>query len=458
MSREGTGPADGAPPGPPTSLARTTFLALLADVATAVSAFAVAIVVARGLGPANRGIYFLAILAAMIIALIGNMGMATAAIVYGANQRVARSQIHGIAVCFGVVAGVLGAAALLAFEPLLVDSVLKGMDHATLILVAVSLGPLIYAQIVGALLTGMGEVPAISIMRIGLAVATPLVTIPAVILGGGEPVWPVAAWLATTFAFAGAIAWHTGRGLAPPAWPRLAAVREVVWFSLRGHVGTLAHQGFLRIDVLFVSAQLGPHSVGIYSQAAVLAERISTLGHAVYSSSAARLGSDPPDDAARLAADILRMLIIVMAPVAILLAVFSHLIMVVLFGDEFADSATPFVILLPGTVCLTLWYVLSLYITSTLHRPGQATIIQGLGFVLSVPLYWLAVERWGINGAAVVSTATYVGVCAAGVVSLLRSPAVGWSQLRPAAGDVRRMIGLVRHGLAGLPGSPARGR
>jgi O-antigen/teichoic acid export membrane protein len=147
-----------------------------------------------------------------------------------------------------------------------------------------------------------------------------------------------------------------------------------------------------------------------------------------------------------------RMLIVVMVPAAVLLALLSHTIMVVLFGAAFAPAAEPFAILLPGTVCLTLWYVLSLYITSTLQRPGMATIIQGLGFLVSAPLYWLAVERWGINGAAVVSTATYSGVFAGGLAFFLRSTRVSWTRLVPRWADVRQMAGLVRRALVTLPG------
>ena len=140
---------------------------------------------------------------------------------------------------------------------------------------------------------------------------------------------------------------------------------------------------------------MGDSAVGLYAQASVLAERMSTLGHAVYSSSAARLGSDPPAAAAQLAAELVRVLLLVMVPVAIVLALLGKPIMVVLFGSEFGPAAEPFAILLPGAVCLTIWYVLSLYIMSSLHRPGTTTLIQGLGFLISAPLYWIAVGEVG---------------------------------------------------------------
>ena len=87
---------------PVSGLARPTLLALEADVATAVSTFVVAIIVARSLGPTNRGIYFLATLAATTIVLLGNLGMDSAAIVYGAKQRVPPRQLHGLALGFSI--------------------------------------------------------------------------------------------------------------------------------------------------------------------------------------------------------------------------------------------------------------------------------------------------------------------------------------------------------------------
>jgi O-antigen/teichoic acid export membrane protein len=442
------GAPDGAPPAPPAAvsrpgLARATMLAVQADVATAVSGFAVAIVVARGLGPANRGIYFLALLVATMIALLGNLGLVTSAIVYGSSRRVSLGELHGTAIAFSLAIGGLGAALLLGLEQVWVTSVLRGMDHATLILVALGIGPLVYGQIVGALLTGMGHVPTISAMRIALAVGTPVLTIPAVVLGGGRPVWPVGAWLAATVAFGGVLGIYTAR-LAAPRLPKATTLRELVSFSLRGHVGTLAHQGFLRLDVLFVSARLGPTSVGLYSQASVLAERMSTLGHALYSSSAVHFGSEPLAAASELAASLMRMLLVVTVPVATVLGLLAHPIMTVLFGSDFGPAAVPFAILLPGTVCLTLWYVLGLFIMSALHRPGTTTLIQGAGLIVAAPLYWLAVHHWGMSGAAVVSTLVYVGVFGGGVVVLIRTPWVSLAQLCPRVDDVRRVAGLLQ--------------
>jgi O-antigen/teichoic acid export membrane protein len=443
-------PGQVAAAGPPPRIARATIYALQADILTGASAFAVAIVVARALGPANRGIYFLAVLAATMIALVGNMGMASAAIAFGANQRVSLRQLHGLAIVFSISVGAIGAAILLGFEHFWVTTVLKGVTTPILILVSASIAPLIYGAVVGAMLTGMGHVPAISVMRIALAILTPVLMVPAVLISNGSVVAAVSAWLTVTIAFTFSLGFYCSTRLAPPARPTMAALRQVTSFSLRGHVGTLAAQGFLRVDILFVSARLGPAAVGLYAQASVLAEQMSTVGHSAYSSSAQRLGSDPPKQAAELAAELVRVLMLVMVPIAVVLAILARPLMVLLYGERFASAGTPFAILLPGTVCLTLWYVISLYIYSSLRRPGTTTLIQGAGLIAAVPLYWLAVHNWGYNGAAVVSTVIYVSVFAVGLRFLLRSPYIRLRHIVPSLHDVRHIADVAARGIAAV--------
>lgn len=437
--------ADPAVPSP--GLARGTYFGLQADAATALSTLAAAIVVARGLGPANRGIYFLALLAATLIALVGSFGLTTTAIVYAARPKAPLGELHWIAVAFSVLAGAIGTVALVALSGPLTGSVLRGLDRGTLLTVGLGIAPLLYAQILGAGLTGIGRIKEISALRIGAAVLTPLALVPAVVLTH-DPFWAVVAWLVTTVAVALATAVMSLRLLAAPTRPSRAQVREVRSFSLRSHVGTLAHQGFLRVDVLFVSTRLGPTAVGLYSQASVLAERLSMLGHAAYGASAKRLGSDSPDEAAKLTAELVRKLLLILVPVALALGALAHPFMTLLFGARFEPAAEPLQILLPGTVCLTLWYIVGLYIVAALRRPGTTTIIQTAGLAVALPLYWLAVRQWGIEGAAVVSSAVYVAVLAAGLAVLLRAPAVGPGDLLPGREDVRHVFALVRGALA----------
>jgi O-antigen/teichoic acid export membrane protein len=417
------------------TVARGTFLGVRADIANAVSMIVASIVVARALGPENRGIFFIATLVASYIALVGDVGMSTANIVFGANRRVGLGELHGMALAFSLVAGALGAILLLPFEEFWTDTVLKGLDMLVLVLVCAAIPLLLYGQIIVALLTGMGNIPVTATARIGMAIAYPVVLTPLAVITG-SPEWSLAAWLVSLLGYAVGLGVYTTLRVSRPARPRLTTLRTVLSFGVRSYIGTLSYHGFLRIDIFFLSARFGPALVGVYSLASVVAERISIIGQAVYSASASRIGGGSRVEAATLTATVLRLLVLVMVPAAIALALLSWPTFPLIFGDDFADASLPFTLLLPGTVCLTLWAVTSLFIISALERPGITTLIQGSALLLSLPLYYVAVREGEMTGAAIVSSAVYAGVLLAAVIVLLRNSTLSARDLLPRGEDV----------------------
>jgi hypothetical protein len=85
----------------------------------------------------------------------------------------------------------------------------------------------------------------------------------------------------------------------------------------------------------------------------------------------------------------------------------------------------------------------------------MTTAIQGTAMLVSIPLYWLAVGRWGMTGAAVVSSAIYASVCGAGVVMFLRHRSDAGARLVPGIHDVRDALALARESIR--PAAPASG-
>jgi O-antigen/teichoic acid export membrane protein len=144
----------------------------------------------------------------------------------------------------------------------------------------------------------------------------------------------------------------------------------------------------------------------------------------------------------------IRMLVLTIVPVAVLLGAMSWLLIPLAFGADFEPAVLPFVLLLPGTVCLTIWYAVGLFIVAALHRPGTTTVIQGSALLIALPLYWFAVGEWGMTGAAIVSSATYCSVLAAGVSIFLRHRSSPTARLVPGAQDVRELVALARTALA----------
>ncbi|MBN1528514.1 MAG: oligosaccharide flippase family protein [Thermoleophilaceae bacterium] len=420
------------------SIARGTFIGLRADVATAVSALLMSVIVSRGLGPENRGVFFLALLVASMIALVGNLGLSTASIVFAATREISLAQLHGIAILLSTLAAAVGAAVLLGAEGFWTSEVLKGLDTVTIVLLCLGIAPTLYAQISQALLTGLGRIPYVSAVRVAVAIANPLVLAPVVIVTN-DPQWAVGAWLAVMAGNALALAVYLWLRVGRPLRPRWSVLREVVSFGIRGYVGTVAHQGFLRVDVFFISARSGPGLVGIYSLASVFAEQISLLGKAVYGASARSIGELDRESSAQLTARIVRLLVALMVPVAVVAGLLAEPLFPLVFGEDFDQAALPFVLLLPGTICLALWYVVGLYIVSSLRRPGTTTLIQGGALLASLPLYYFAIKAWEMTGGAIVSSATYVSVLACGVAVLVANSGVRVRQLVPGPADLRSL-------------------
>jgi O-antigen/teichoic acid export membrane protein len=433
---------------PHLSVARGTAYGLVADAATVVSGLVVAVVVARFLGPENRGIYALAVLVASLVAIVGDVGMSTSGIVFGANHRVPLRHLHGTAVLLSLAVAALTALAVLGVGDWLTSRLLRGVTTDELWLVVIAVVPLLYAQVVAAMLTGLGRLRSLSIIRVGAAVGTPLVLLAAVWASAGSPYWAIVGWLGGTLLLAAPMAVVATRYMGPPTPPSPTEARTLFGFGGRAWIGTMSHHGYLRTDVLFISARLGPASVGQYSLAAVLAERISLIGSAVYNSGASRVGSGDRAMAEALVARLVRLLVVAIVPLVVLLGFLSWILIPAAFGEDFRPAIVPFVLLLPGTAALTIWYVLGLFIVAALERPGVTTMIQGGAMLISLPLYWIAVGEWGMTGAAIVSSGIYISVLTAGVLIFRRHRSGPGAHLSPRGEDVRQSLAFARDALS----------
>lgn len=409
-----------------------------------VAALVLTIVVTRLLGPEGRGVYFVTILAASLSALLLDLGISTAAISLSARRESDPAALHGLALAAGVVAAGIAAVVFVPNGRFWADAGLAGADsRSVVVLLAVSVGLVLYSQAAAALLVGLGRVAAASVTRASVAAASPFVAFVLLEASDGAPFWGICSWsigVAAQGIGAGVLLASTG---ARPRRPSLAETWRAVGFGVRAHLGTASHQGLLRVDVLFISARLGAAPAGVYSIASVLAERLWLVGSALYTASASRIGGSPANEGAFFVARIVRLLLVVLIPVAAVLALVAKPLIVTLYGDQFAASALPFVLLLPGATALAVWYVVGLYIISALRAPGRSTLIQGGAFLLALPAYWFAVAHWGMNGAAATSSLLYGGVAAAGTAFFLRRTRLSPSVLVPRREDVRAAWRLV---------------
>lgn len=417
------------------SIARGFAAGATAEIASLLLTLVLTVIVSRVLGPSGRGVYFVTILVATLTAYVSDLGLSAAAITFAAAREQSVRALHTLAIAVSVVAAALSAGVFLPWSSWWSSTVFEGLTPELLAIAVAGVAPLAYAQLASAMLVGAGGVTQLAALRVGASALTLAATALALGVANGGVRAACVAWLIGTTAFAAALAVTLFRRRLRPTVPTIGDVRSISSFALRTYVGTLAHHGFLRIDILFVSAQLGPAAVGNYSLASVLAERISLVGGALYNATASYIGGVGAANAALITTRVVRLLVVFLVPLVTLLAVLAYPLITLVFGDAFRGAVLPFMILLPGAAALTAWYVIGLYIVSALRRPAFTSAVQAGAFICCVPLYVAAISLFGIEGAAAVSSVTYASVFVAGIAFVVAKQHVRPREFVPSRAD-----------------------
>jgi O-antigen/teichoic acid export membrane protein len=138
--------------------------------------------------------------------------------------------------------------------------------------------------------------------------------------------------------------------------------------------------------------------------------------------------------------------------VAIVLALFGPWLLALLFGSSFAHAATPLRLLLLGQVANDATGPLTARLLAANH-PGAASQAAAAAAVVTVTGLVLLVPRFGINGAAVTTTVSYLAKLGYGAIAVRRwthRDAVAVSTHAPGVGggsqrDVYRHRARLRH-------------
>lgn len=99
-------------------------------------------------------------------------------------------------------------------------------------------------------------------------------------------------------------------------------------------------------------------------------------------------------------------MLLIFLPMLILLAIFAKPLIVILYGQEFVQSGTVLLILLPGAFLLGLEVIAAGDIAGRGY-PWPAALVWIPLFGLNVLGYLLLIPRFGINGAALSTTITF---------------------------------------------------
>jgi len=190
-------------------------------------------------------------------------------------------------------------------------------------------------------------------------------------------------------------------------WDR-SGQRELLSYSAKSHPDLLFQQLILRSDYLFIGALLGSTALGHYAMASAAAELLLIVPEAVTTPLMKRLLQQ---DAGmeRITPLALRLTATVMLGACLGMALIGHWLIVTLFGADYAPAYPALLALLPGLLGLCYASILRLDLLGK-NRPGTVSLMMGAGAALNLVLNIFLIPAWGIVGAAAASSIAYLAV------------------------------------------------
>ncbi|WP_204059359.1 lipopolysaccharide biosynthesis protein, partial [Microbispora corallina] len=214
-------------------------------------------------------------------------------------------------------------------------------------------------------------------------------------------------------------------------------VRHELGLSIRYHVGLVASNLLLSMDVFLLSALDSTATVGIYTVAVTVMGLARMPAEALTQVVLPRQAVQGAREAQLVTARTLRLNLLVSAAIIGLIAAASPWLIPLVYGHAFAASVAPLLLLAPGTVTLTLVRPVEQYLVR-LERPVTMAAISCGALAVNLLLNLMAIPRWGAVGAALVSSVSYTLLAFLETAWFLRSARMPVSALVPRLADLRR--------------------
>jgi O-antigen/teichoic acid export membrane protein len=214
--------------------------------------------------------------------------------------------------------------------------------------------------------------------------------------------------------------------------PSLELARRVSGYGLRAEVGSVMQTLNARLDFAITAVLIGPRAVGIYAIASRYAEllRLPSLAlNYVLLPAYARAGTTTArGDATRALGRLWWTPLVAAAPMAAI----APFVLPFAYGREFSGATAPSLVLLIGLCGGVVNGIVTAYFAG-IGRPGLTSLAIGAGLVVTVALDLALIPPFGVMGAAVASTVTYLTTTTALLVAFHR---LGSPDARPAVASV----------------------
>lgn len=422
-------------PGPPPARLRTdVFLTFGGKAATLLLSLAIAVVVARGLGPSGQGVFAVAYSVSLLLVQFGGLGLTTANPYFAARDRSKVGPIlsNSLWAASGLGFALIGVA--LAIK-VLFPGALAGLGWTPFAIMLAGVPAGLAGVFLQSLLLAEGRMVAFNAVEVGQAA----LTLGALVLG----------FAFFDFHLSGAlVVIGAGRYFAAAVYgvlllrhrPLLRRLdvplaRAMLAYGFRVYVALLVSLLVIRLDLLLVNGYLGKHEAGLYSVAAALADGMFVLPMVVGLNLFPRVARGDPLEAS---AEVFRSVAVLYGLVCLLTVPVAGPAIRLIFGGDFAGATSLYYWLLPGIFCLGVVTMISQHFAGR-GFPVEAMAIWFVGLAVNLAINLAFLPGRGAWVAALASSVAY-GIVLVLHVWLFAREAGGLRVMRPRMREVVRFV------------------
>ena len=368
----------------------------------------VQIMLARFLGPHDKGIVDLFLLIPVMLASATDIGLLPANTYFAGKKTIPIHVLHTNSVVWSFVVGIVltGAAIVVGIFH---GSLFASLSRLWFILAVATTLPSLYFSLWTGLMYGGDNADAV------YAVGGIVAILSMVAYGAGIFLhWGLGAFIQITAAvlfLKGVIGWMVFQRRTEGPWEiSVTAYKQSLMYGVALFVGILINMLHFRLVQFYVESMLGPAALGQFAIAVRFAEMIWLLDFPIINASLFKLTSSGREDSILLAQTMTRTIGVIIFLAAGAIGLFAPFVIPLLFGDRFAPSVVPLLLLLPGVLGWSLARSLSQFVAYQMGKPWYNTAAAVLVLGFNVVLILVLVPRWGIAGASVASSISYLSM------------------------------------------------
>ena len=390
-------------------------------------------ILARALGPTARGEYAAVYTYVTALEILLSLGIPVAITYHLINRLEQRQRLLGSAVRFCAAlcipsAGIAVALALGVMQ-------LPAGTATYLAIAALALAPAgTLGLCLGGFLTASGSLDSLAWLRLAPLAANCVGVVVLALVGALTLVSYLALTLAISalsLALAFGFVGLRPRGRVP--------FRSLIGFGLRSYPGSFARLLNVRVDQLILVPLVSPAQLGFYAIAVTISQLPQNLADAIGARALGTVIGAERLFLAHRAERYVRLTMLVSTIACAGIAALAPFAVPLLYGQAFDGIVVPLLLLLPGGIANAGTRVVGPCLTAV-GRPGVTSTAEITALAITAAGLWYALPRYGISGAAAVSSLAYgYRFCAQAIV--LRR--YGVRRTMPGGADLAELVGAI---------------